>query len=686
MRFIRSLPFRILESPILSESCENPLRIGWRQRTDDANLGDSLLHCIPVSCSLTVMNRIPFRASRLFLLLAVLLTTVGRPDSLAMAQDSEAGEGAPSLIRVPKLGTNPLVVVTLASIENAKGKFTALCEIAGTPETAEQIIDGINEATDTLAGVDITQPGGLAVYLNSVFPPRFEFVVFAPVVDTDAFMKTLELGPVISTPVPGSDGRFELLGPTRTSQVRVENGYAFIQLPFMEPDEEFDRQLLDPVTHLSSITGQYDVSVTLDVDSVPRLTRNLLLNFVSSTMSTRMQQRDEEADGLYEMRRAWMQGDIDALKLLLDECRRVSIGMTVRPETRVANIDVLMDVREGSAMLQEILNSTTKPSYFTPILNDDAAVSLSLSQIIPDRDRQRYIGVLEGFKKELARQVLVKKLGPELDEVSPVFRAVTGLQDTFAEGHLDAFGQCFADSNEKLVVIGALRVEDGQQIAVGIREMLERLEGQDGFDRLQIGYGEQAGIEFHRIGFTEIDAGRDAVFGENSGCVFGCGSRSLWFAVGGDETLDTLAAVMDQLQAAYETPTELRRTSGFRVILNVDELIRLGDSADAANSAAAALNEAENEQAEVKVVDPGQDPPRRRRTSGGFGGRRRQRWAETQKANRESWRKSFAEGGDRIRIDYQPTENGARFRIELGEAFIKGIGRGIKIRRNGTGE
>jgi len=609
--------------------------------------------------------------SPLLLSFAVFIT------GITAAQDDA---DSPSLIRVPKLGTNPLAIVTLSSANRAKQKFQALCDIAGHPEAAKDIIRRIDEATDTLGGVDKSRPAGMAIYLDSVFPPRFEFVAFAPLSDIDMFMSTLEKGPVVASPVPGENGRFELLGATNTSQVRVENGYAFIQLPIMDPDEEFDRDLLDPLTHFSRITRQYDISITLDVESIPKATRRLLTSFVTSTMSTQMQQRDEEADGLYEMRRAWMQGDIDSIKLLLDECRRLSLGISVEPETRLAHLDFLIDVQEGSDLLQEMLSSVTRQSYFAPILNDSSAVSLSMSQMLPDRDRQRYSGILEGLKLELSRQIEVQNLGPELDQTSPVLAGITALQDTINEGHLDIFGQCYADPDDNLVVVAAVRVEDGETIAAGLADMLNRLQGQPGLKGLQIGFEEHSGIEFHRIVFDTPEPARDAILGPESGVVFGCGPRSLWLGLGGEHTMETIGSVMTELVAAYEQPTQQVRSSNLRLVVNVDQLIQLGDAASSATSAAASEKD---EGAPETTELPKGKPKDNRRTS--FS-RRRRRDAKTQAAREASWRDTFAEGGDRIRVDYQPSDTGGRVRVELGEAFLKGIGRAIAIRLQGNSD
>ena len=147
----------------------------------------------------------------------------------------------------------------------------------------------------------------------------------------------------------------------------------------------------------------------------------------------------------------------------------------------------------------------------------------------------------------------------------------------------------------------------------------------------------------------------------------------MWFGLGGDETIDTVGSVINQLQAAYEHPTQLVHSSNMRIVVNIDQLIQLGELA----KNAAEQPSAETDEAIAPATSTESKPSTRR---SGRSGRRR-RFRETRAARQASWREVFAEGGDRVRMDFQPTKSGARWRLELGEAFLKGIGRAITVTR-----
>ena len=557
------------------------------------------------------------------------------------------------------LGSKPMVVVTAASASRLREEATYMFNTAGLPDAVDAIMEKLDENVKGLKGLDWERPAGIMMYLESVFPPAFEFVAFLPVTTPGEFRSMMELGSVIMRQEPGEEGRYELITARRNLQIRIEGDYAFIQLPMMDPDPAFERDLPDPGALVSALTSQFDVAISLDVESIPKGTRDLVLNMLTSTMSTQMQQRDDEPESTYKIRKSWMEADIDGMKLFFDECRRISFGLNVVSEQRAAHVDVLLDVREGTKMLEEICASATKPSYFTPIISDTSPISLSWSAVIAERDIERYEGVLEGLKGELARAIEENDLGSIPDDGSPLFHAIAALQETVSEGHLDAFGQFYRDSSEKLVVAGALRVQDGNAISVGLLDLLMRVQGQGDIGQIETGYREHAGVNFHRIEFKNPDAGALKLFGSNPGITFGVGERSIWACIGGDDSFETLTGVMDDLVEAYENPTDHQVPASFRLVAKVNQLIELVQGAEGGDQVAEDAPKSAASSERAKRVE-----------------QFRQRRAQSNLLFREA----LAEGDDEIRLEGRPTENGMRLRVRLDEGFIRGLGRVIATR------
>ena len=618
------------------------------------------------------MKSRPFPLTRRILSASVLLSlaVAGLP---VHGQDDDEDTPAP----IFSMGKRPFVVAAASSAEQLKEKAAFMFEAAGYPDAVDSILMKLDENVNGLSGLNWERPAGVMVFLNGVFPPSFEFVAFVPMSTTEEFQSMMELGPVVMREDPQEDGRFELIGQRRNIQIRTYNDYAFIQLPAMDPDPAFERDLPDPVALSAGIVNQFDVGVSLDVEAVPKGTRDLILNVLTSTMSTQIQQRDGEAEGTYQMRKSWMQADINAFKLMFDEMQKMTVGLKLTPDEPGANIDLIMDVREGTKMLEAILASGTKPSYFTPLLTEETPISLSWSGVMADWDIERYDGVLEGFKSELARSIEENDLGAIPSEGSPLFAAISALQATVQEGHFDFFSQMYNDSSDKLAVVAALRVEDGDNVASGLQDMLMRIQGKADIGEVRIGDAEHAGVTFHRLEFKNPDAGAHELFGEHPGISFGCGSRSFWICVGGEQSFDVLTGVMDELTEAYENPGEREIPASMRLVVKTNELIELIKGAeDAKKKERQQEAEAATVEAATEIVkNAAKDGKGEKEVS-----EQAQRWQkrrEAREARGKLFVESLAENGDRIQLDVRPAESGVRTRARFDAGFVIGVGRMI---------
>jgi len=351
------------------------------------------------------------------------------------------------------------------------------------------------------------------------------------------------------------------------------------------------------------------------------------------------------------------------------DCQKITIGLDVAQDEHAINIDIVVDALEGTKMLREILQSTERKSYFIPLLNDDAAVSLSMSSMMADRDRNAYIEMLDGVRMEVARLIEQHKLGAVPDENSPIGHGLAAIQKSLEVGHVDVFAQFYRDSSGKLAIVGAARVEDGDAMGAGLLDGLTRLKDVDEIKRvgaLQTGSGEHQGIVFHRLTFAQQAPEAVEIFGHSVGLTVGVGARSVWAVLGGDDSWDTLKAVMDQLEEANQSPQEYQTSPNFRIIVNVNQLVEMATIADTAGKKAREAKE-QAAGAEAAIAEP-QTAAEIASNIGGEsanGGRnprdaRRASFARRREQGGKIFRETLAEGDDRIEIDSRLTETGLR--------------------------
>lgn len=593
---------------------------------------------------------------------------------IATAQDDDTSDIEP----IFSTGKRPFVVIAAKSANELRTKAGYIFETAGYPDAVDAILEKLDENVNGLNGINWDRPAGIMVFLNSVLPPAFELVAFLPMSDVDQFRGMMELGPVVMREVPSEEGRFELITPRRNIQIRTQGDYAFIQLPPMDPDPAFDRDLPAPSTIVAGVTSQYDIGVTLDVDAVPKATRDLLFNMLSATLATQMQQRDEEPDTTYAVRDAWQQRDLAGLKLFFEDTQRITFGLKVDPDNNAANLELLLRARDASDFLKEIFLAATKPSYFTPLISDVAPISVSYSNVFSERDRKAGAESVEAVKGWLAAKIEEEELGAVPGEGSPLFMALTALSQTVSEGHLDLFSQIYRDASEKIAVVGALRVQDGGAIAGGLQDLLMRLRNEKDIGEIQIGHREHANVSFHRIQFDKPDAGALELFGSDPGIMVGSSTRSVWFCLGGDGSFDVLKGVMDELETAYENPVERVSPAPFSVTMHVGQLIELVQGAEAAKrKSREAASDGDFAVEDINALDlskpdaPEEDARTKRRRE--FMEKRREARDKRGKVLTET----LAEGEDMIHVDFRPTDDGMRMRARFDVGFIKAVGRMI---------
>lgn len=634
------------------------------------------------------------------LILAVicsLQTANGQTTSDEKSASAKSEEKGFSLIAE---GTRPLATVTFASADRFVDEARYIFDVAGSPDSFKIVEDWLSGTMNDLEGFNREKPFGVMAYLPAVFPPLPQFIAFVPVDSVEAATKLVEKAPVVISK-KDEEGRYEVIGPNRSYPVLLRDGYAFIPLGDNPPAEALDRPLPNPAQLLASQAEQFDVSVCLDIESIPVATRALLMNIITSGISTQLQQRDDEPDGAYRIRRTEGQRGLQALNQLIMDCQKVTFGIDVLQAENAVNIDIVIDAMEGTKLLQEILQSTERPSYFIPLLDEDAAVSISMSSMMAERDKTAYTEMIEGVRMEVARLIEENKLGPTPDENSPIGRALSAIQKSLDVGHVDIFAQFYKDSAGKLAIVGASRVEEGDDMGAGLLDALTRLKDVDAIKKagtLQIGSGEHQGITFHRLTFAQQPTEAVEVFGNEIGITVGVGARSVWAVLGGDSSYGTLMNVMDELEEANQSPQDYVTPPNLRVIVNVNQLVEMATSADTAGKKA----RADKEQAaaatdSAKPAVQSEKPPAdfapqgsRGNRGGGAGGRQGGERAALQAQRREQggqiFRDTLAEGDDRIEIDSRLTETGARMRIRLEQAFVKIFGRLVTLRLAGAGE
>ncbi len=515
----------------------------------------------------------------------------------------------------------PLLIVNVASVDRLLGDIRYLFQAAGQDQINQSIDESIAGVND-LKGLDRTKPMGVMVFLLPGIPPLPVLVSYVPVSSIDELTKTIGGGGQLKKVEGEGEGRYELVGERTTQQVVLKNGYAFIS----NDADALNRKFLDPVKLTSSLSSRHDVAITLKLGTVPEAVKTLLLTMVRGNFNATMQQRDDEPDGPYQLRKASQGNILEFIELLLAEGKQITLGINASKETRDVLVEFKLDVRADGNWAKMLKDIDSNPSYFAPLLDEKAPLSFSLSWAMDKREKGNLLEMLKLVEPQIAGQ-----LAPVAPAVRSMFAALT---KTAEKGHADAFFQFKSDTADDMVLFGGVKVQNGQQLSAAVRTVLGQLSANPEVGEIEVDIDAHEGVSFHRIQAKprattggQVGAARPAVY-------VGTGRRAVWFARGSVESLKATKSAIDKLSAAKSTVKNRRRGAPFQFILNMSKWIERMDP----------------ERSFTKLA-----------------------------------RQAFENGRDRLRIDIRPTDNGMRFQLKAEEGFLRllgmSIGRGVTARR-----
>jgi hypothetical protein len=547
---------------------------------------------------------------RTWVLLIAGLIAAGVP-SFARAQDDTDTDDT-----TDKSAAVPVIIVNAASIDRLLGDVKYLFEVAGQAGINESIDSGLSGIND-LKGVDRTKPLGMMIFLAPGFPPRPIPVGYVPVASVKELTETIggREGAQLK-PVDGEENRYELVGQRGTQQVVLRGGYAFISSDAANLDQKF----LDPAKLTGGLSSRHDLAVTLRLNTVPDAVKTTLLGVLKAQFNANMQQRDDEPNGPYQLRRANEANTIESIEILLTECDQITLGVNASRENKDAIIEFQFDAKADSKTAEALSKIDSKPTYFAPLLDVKSPLSFSLSWKMDPREQDNLAEFL---------RILEPQLTSQLEPVAPAVRSLfAALNKTADTGHADAFFQFKSIPPERVALIGGLKVADGQKISVAARSILAQLKQNPEVGEMELDVDSYKGVSFHRIGSRSdaVSPLNQRVFGGQPSLYIGFGSDVLWFAVGDSSALDAAKTAVDELATARATVGNRKRGAPFQFVLNMSQWL---DKMDASRPFAQRVRDA------------------------------------------------FSGGADRLQVDIRPIDNGMRFRLRVEEGYLKLLGGAI---------
>lgn len=656
--------------------------------------------------------------------LACLVVLSLMPSLSVFAQSKEAtkNEAKPAVEKAI-----PLAVFCVAGVERWLGNADYLFEAVKREELSDFVGGQMSKLND-LKGIDKDKPFGMLVFLRPGLIPQPYPVSFVPVKNLSDLIGTVSNGPFKVKKI--DDTHYDLVMDNNTIHALLVGDYAWLASEVDQLDFEFP----NPADFTKRLSARYDISFEFNLTSVPEGMKNIFLDFLRASTETSMQQRDGEPEAGYQLRRLNAMNSLDFLEQLILQGERLTFGLSVDSKTKHASIEADVQAKPDSGLSQLLQDVSARTSYFASVLREETPLTFSMSWMMPPSNQKRLADFFETAEQEVASQLANSIAGKKVEEKpsiapateapkvastgkpkrggtgkpkkpkipvpQPIKDVFDSLRATALTGHIDFFAQFAADSKSngspEFTLLGGAKVVDGTKLASGVTEILKQIKDRPGLAALDFNIDTHKGVTFHRLLGSEIRRSDELMYGGKPSLYIGLGSQVVWFAIGQPNVLTQLKQVIDRVEAApparpsgsdripFQLTMHMKRWIEFGQA-NTEELqqeaIKQREKAIAAQQAAAAANGAKPATVEEpKVVAPATSgdntqPRNGERVVGGRGNQDRlpgqmREWQEMQ-------RKAFSGSDDLLRIDFRPTDQGARIKFEFDEGFIRLMGLGV---------
>ena len=457
---------------------------------------------------------------RFWLLLLLILGTVCVPQSGLVADDEAAEEEVPP--------PNPFAVINAASVDRLLTDVQYVFDLVERPELMD-VITGALGNIKNLEGMDRTKPFGAMFFLDSGLPPTPFPLVYIPVDDEQKLLNTLTFRDNRWKPVSGDPTRYDQISAP-SLHLKFAAGYAFI---CRKGDWILDEPLPEPVSFNETLTSRYDVAGAVRIGSIPQGIRQVFVGFFRGSSEAELQQRDNEPEAAYRLRRANGLQMLEFIEQLLLEGDQLTLGLDASSDTRSAVIEFSLDAQPDSDFADYLTDVSGTASMFHALADDSQPLTVAGTWKLNERDQKAYREYLDIARTELSREISENE--PDLP-VGAVGRMFDALDATLLDGQIDVTFQFIAPEPDRFVILAVAKLVGARTAESGFTEFMTALKARPDTDgTIDLNVSSHAGVTFHRLAGDNASQNDVRMFGGPPTVYLGASDRAVWLAVGQDQ-------------------------------------------------------------------------------------------------------------------------------------------------------
>jgi len=513
----------------------------------------------------------------------------------------------------------PVAVVALSSPGELSSDGLYLMELMGQKDQADMIRKQLDAFKQF---IDMTRPMGAVagVKMAEGGPPQPQVLAFLPITDLKPVLAIMKQN--LGQEPPMVDGAYQMQVNPAVSVLFKKVG----DWVYLTTDKAlFDTAPADPIGMLGGLERDYDVAVQIRLQNIPPMLRSMMMEQMKKAVEE-ASEGPGTGDPAEEAGRALAKLRMKQMVQVLNDLDSVTMGWSVDGMARSTYIDISVTAVPGSTTAEQIKYQLQGDgTAFAGFVNPDAAMTLHSTSKIPPEDAEVAKKLLSTVKTEAIKEIENDPDLPNKEAKDAAKEVITlfldGADKILDDGRAD-MAATLKLAEKKMTFVAGAYLADGKQFEKGVKKLVELAKGEPDFPKVTLDAEEYKGITLHTLN-APIPEGEDearAIFGESLDVVLGFSADSGYLAVG-SEAMTALKNAIDLSASAGK-----KDLGPFEMSVGLKEFFQF-----------------------AKSVSP--DP-------------QVSKMAE-----------AFDASNDRIAIKASAVENGARYRIAVGEGVLGAVGK-----------
>ncbi len=449
----------------------------------------------------------------------------------------------------PAAAQEPVIVVSMRSIDGVMGDLKYILSAAGNPELGDLVDGMVDQFTQGkgFAGMDLTKPLGAYISVGAGGNP--DMVLFVPVSDQKKFRDLLKT--MLPRQKEQQAGVFSMQVENQTWYGKFARGHCFLTL--------LPAALNAPADPAKFADAKYSVRLQADLAKLPAEVKDGLVEQREAAIEAAPVERPEPRSEAEQRIRQRSQKVVSQLfRLLVRDSSRLSVGLTLDKKTKTLAVEADVVPKPGSELAALVAGYGKTPSAFAALAGPDSALSLTLASPVAPSVR------------DIFRDVVKTRIDESRASIQNSPKLTTAAQKKAAADLIDRLGKLLEASAEaakmdaaivmngepggKAQLVAAATVRDGDQFLNGLEDAAKQA---GDASRLTIDVAKAGATRIHAVKI-EADAELTKRFGD-APAHLAIRDDTVFFAVGGD-SLAAIKSAIDNVgkPADNRPPVSLR--------------------------------------------------------------------------------------------------------------------------------